>query len=100
MSAAVVVLLVALGVLERVTRADVMRRLMHPVGFGRALTIHDVGTSASKGIPLGGPLADYQVSGVESESAGTAISGVLGVGVTFIVGLGLLALFQRRRVST
>jgi cobalt/nickel transport system permease protein len=49
--------------------------------------------------PIGGPLADYQVSGVESESAGTALSGVVGVGVTFGVGLGLLAIFQRRRVS-
>ena len=49
--------------------------------------------------PIGGPLADYQVSGLESESAGTALSGVVGVGVTFVVGLGLLALIQRRRVS-
>jgi cobalt/nickel transport system permease protein len=49
--------------------------------------------------PIGGPLADYQVSGVESESTGTALSGVIGVGVTFAVGLGLLAVFQRRRVS-
>ncbi len=49
--------------------------------------------------PIGGPLADYQVSGLESETAGTALSGVIGVGVTFVVGLGLLALIQRRRVS-
>jgi cobalt/nickel transport system permease protein len=49
--------------------------------------------------PIGGPLADYQVSGLESETAGTALSGVIGVGVTFVAGLGLLAVIQRRRVS-
>jgi cobalt/nickel transport system permease protein len=54
---------------------------------------------AAEDSQIGGPLADYQVSGVESEKAGTALSGVLGVGVTFLVGLGLLAVFQRRRVS-
>jgi putative heme transporter len=53
----VIALLVALGVLERVTRADIMRRLLAPVSFGRALTIHDVGSSAAKGLPLGGPIA-------------------------------------------
>ena len=52
-----VVVLVALGVLERVSRADIVRRLLQTTSFGRSLTIHDVGTAASKGIPLGGPLA-------------------------------------------
>lgn len=48
---------------------------------------------------IGGPLADYQVSGVDSEAAGTAVSGVIGVGITFAVGLGLLMIVQRRRVD-
>lgn len=54
---AVIGVLVVLTVAERATRADIVRRLLGPVTFGRALTIHDVGTAATKGVPLGGPLA-------------------------------------------
>ena len=57
LSSAVVVVLVVLGVLERASRADIVRRLLGTTSFGRSLTIHDVGTAASKGVPLGGPLA-------------------------------------------
>lgn len=57
MSVVVVVALFGLGVLERVTRADIMRRLLDGTTFRQALTIHDVGSAASKGIPLGGPIA-------------------------------------------
>lgn|GEM_PF-589040 len=52
--------LVALGLLatfERLSRADIMRRLLgSDVSMGRAVTIHDVGTAVSKGVPLGGAL--------------------------------------------
>ena len=57
LSVGVVVALVVLGVLERVSRAGIVRRLLGTTSFGRSLTIHDVGTAASKGVPLGGPLA-------------------------------------------
>lgn len=57
MSAVVVAALVVLAVVERVTRADIVRRLLGTVTFGRALTIHDVGAATTKGVPLGGPLA-------------------------------------------
>ena len=57
MPLAVIVMLAVLTVAERATRADIVRRLLGPVTFGRALTIHDVGTAATKGVPLGGPLA-------------------------------------------
>jgi putative heme transporter len=57
MSAVTVVVLVALGVGERILRADTLRRLLGQVSFGRALTIHDVGTAVTKGVPLGGPIA-------------------------------------------
>ncbi len=33
-----------------------MQRLLGTTSFSRSLTIHDVGTAASKGVPLGGPL--------------------------------------------
>ncbi len=57
MSTAVVAALALLGVVERVTRADILRRLLGATTFAEALTIHDVGAAASKGVPLGGPLA-------------------------------------------
>jgi uncharacterized protein (TIRG00374 family) len=56
LSIAVVIVLIALGLLERVSRADIVRRLLGTTSFGRSLTIHDVGTAASKGVPLGGAL--------------------------------------------
>ena len=55
-----IVAVVALLVPDRVralVRADIVRRLLgEPVGIGRAVTIHDVGTAVSKGVPLGGAL--------------------------------------------
>jgi uncharacterized protein (TIRG00374 family) len=57
LSVGAVVALVGLGVLERVSRAGIVQRLLGTTSFGRSLTIHDVGTAASKGVPLGGPLA-------------------------------------------
>jgi len=57
LSALAVVALLALTVYERWSRGDIIRRLLgEPVGIGRAVTIHDVGTAASKGVPLGGAL--------------------------------------------
>ena len=47
----VVLALVALGLIERASRADIVRRLLG-TGSLRSLTIHDVGTAASKGVPL------------------------------------------------
>jgi hypothetical protein len=44
-----------------------------------------------------GPLADYDVAGVENERLSTGLAGVLGVGVTFAFGLGLFALVRRGR---
>lgn len=57
LSIGVVAALVGLGVLERASRARIVQRLLGTTSFGRSFTIHDVGTAASKGVPLGGPLA-------------------------------------------
>ncbi len=55
--ATAIVMLVVLAVFERWSRADIVRRLLgEPVGIGTAVTIHDVGTAVSKGVPLGGAL--------------------------------------------
>lgn len=47
-----------------------------------------------------GPLGDYTVRGVEDERVSTGLAGVLGVGITFAVGLGLFALVRRRSAGT
>ncbi len=55
--ATAIVLLVVLTVYERWSRADIVRRLLgDPVGIGTAVTVHDVGTAVSKGVPMGGAL--------------------------------------------
>lgn len=57
LSATAIVLLLVLTVYERWSRADIVRRLLgDPVGIGSAVTIHDVGTAVSKGVPMGGAL--------------------------------------------
>ena len=53
----IVGILVGLGVTERIVRADIYRSLLGGPSYGCALTVHDVGTAASKGIPMGGTLS-------------------------------------------
>lgn len=49
--------------------------------------------------PIGGPLADYGVSGIDNERLGTILAGVVGTVVTFGVGLVLVGASRRRRAS-
>lgn len=56
LSPAVVAVLVAFAAYERWSRGDIVRRLLGGVSIGRAVTIHDVGTAVSKGVPMGGAL--------------------------------------------
>jgi cobalt/nickel transport protein len=44
-----------------------------------------------------GPLADYTVRGVDNERLSTGLSGLIGVLITFGVGLALFALLRARR---
>jgi uncharacterized protein (TIRG00374 family) len=108
MSTVVVVVLVLLAVVERVTRADIIRHLLSEVSFGRAFMIHDVGASASKGIPLGGPIAaglrysiarDAEVAAPRFWSALLAY-GVVTTFVTWTLPLGVIALDVSRRQPT
>jgi cobalt/nickel transport system permease protein len=48
---------------------------------------------------IGGPLADYRVSGLESERFGTMLAGAVGVIVVFGLGLGLVSFLRRRRTA-
>jgi cobalt/nickel transport system permease protein len=60
----------------------------------------DQGFSAEAQEPsVGGPLADYGVSGLESERLGTMLAGAIGVIVVFGLGLGLVTLLRRRHTA-
>lgn len=48
---------------------------------------------------IGGPLADYQWAGLESETWGTILSGVVGTAAAFAIGLGVVAVSRRRAHS-
>lgn len=106
LSTATVALLFALTVYERVSRADIVRRLLgEPVGLGRALTIHDVGTAVSKGVPMGGALGTAMRWSIARES-GVAIPrfatmliayGVVTTFVTWLLPFGALLVDLTRR---
>ena len=61
--------------------------------------------AADKGLDTGeqahaladGPLADYAVKGVDNEKLSTGLAGVIGVAVTFAVGLGLFVVLKKVR---
>jgi uncharacterized membrane protein YbhN (UPF0104 family) len=57
LSAGTLAVLAGLAVVERLSRADVIRSLLPGTSIGRAVVIGDVGSAASKGIPAGGPIA-------------------------------------------
>lgn len=46
-----------------------------------------------------GPLADYGVQGIDDERTGTAAAGLVGVLVTFGIGIGVFALVRTMRSS-
>jgi uncharacterized membrane protein YbhN (UPF0104 family) len=110
MSVVVVLALVGLGVFERVTRAEIMRQLLDGPTFRQALTIHDVGSAASKGIPLGGPIATglrWSIARDAELSTPRFASALVGYGVatTFVTwllpfGVLLVELTQRSPTTT
>jgi len=108
MAAGVVALLVLLGIVERLTRADILRRLLGRPTFGRALTIHDVGSAASKGVPLGGPLATglrWSIARDASIPTTTFMSALVAYGVattyvTWLLPLGWLVADTTQRTAT
>lgn len=110
LSIAVVVVLIALGVLERVSRADIVRRLLGTTSLGRSLTIHDVGTAASKGVPLGGALGTGLRWSIARDAsvptaAFTSMLIAYGVATTFVtwllpLGVLLVDVAQRSPTST
>ena len=110
LSGTVIVVLLALAALERVTRADILRCLLDGATFGRALTIHDVGSAASKGIPLGGPIATglrWSIARDADVPTTRLASALVGYGVattfvtwTFPFGFLLVEMTQRNPTTT
>lgn len=56
LSAAALVTLAVLGVLDRGLRAELMQSLLPGLSLARAEVVADVGAAATKGLPFGGPL--------------------------------------------
>jgi len=69
---------------------DGLEKVAEDKGFSDTATDHDLADS---------PVADYAVRGVDDERISTGLSGVIGVLITFGVGLGLFGLLRLRRES-
>lgn len=74
-----------------------------PDGLERVAADKGLDTGVEEHTFADGPLADYGVKGVDDERLGTGLAGVIGVVVTFAVGLGLFAVLKvsrRNRMAT
>lgn len=67
---------------------DGLNRVAIDKGFADTQKAHPLADS---------PLAGYDVRGVDNQRASVGLAGVIGVGTTFVFGLGLFALVKRRR---
>jgi hypothetical protein len=88
-------LLVALGLALFVSpiassSPDGLNKVASDQGFDRAAEEHDLADS---------PVAGYEVSGVDDDRVSTGVAGVVGVLVTFGVGMGVFALVRTLRPS-
>jgi hypothetical protein len=71
-----------------------------PDGLEKVSVDKGFADSAKESATAGSPLADYGVKGVENESLSTGLAGIIGVAITFGVGLmlfGLLRTIRARR---
>ncbi|TDB69943.1 MULTISPECIES: PDGLE domain-containing protein [unclassified Micromonospora] len=101
---------VAVGLLVALLLAGVVSSYAssHPDGLDSALlkgcTVDAEGEITGGSCPaqqekeheVGGPLADYGIAGIDNDFLSTALSGVLGVLLTFVVGGGVFWLLRRR----
>jgi cobalt/nickel transport protein len=70
-----------------------------PDGLNKVAEDHGIAANAKQHLFENGPLAGYAVNGVGNDRLGTAISGLIGVLVTFGVGMVLFALVRVLRVG-
>jgi putative Mn2+ efflux pump MntP len=70
-----------------------------PDGLNKVAEDHGFATNARQHLFENGPLAGYAVKGVNGDRLSTGISGLIGVLVTFGIGLALFALLRAMRSS-
>ena len=68
-----------------------------PDGLEKVAEDHGIAANARQHLFENGPLAGYAVKGVGNDRVGTAISGLIGVLVTFGIGLALFAAVRALR---
>jgi len=68
-----------------------------PDGLNKVAEDHGIAGYAKEHLFENGPLAGYAVKGIGNDRIGTAISGLVGVLVTFGLGLALFALVRAMR---
>jgi PDGLE domain len=68
-----------------------------PDGLNKVAEDHGFAANAKEHLFENGPLAGYAVKGVGNDRLSTAIAGLIGVLITFGVGLGLFALLRAMR---
>ena len=68
-----------------------------PDGLEKVASDRSLGTEVDDRALADGPLADYGVGGLDNERVGTGLAGLIGVGVTFGVGLIVFAMIKRAR---
>ena len=68
-----------------------------PDGLEKVAADHAIDTGARASATADSPLADYSVRGVEHSRLSTGLAGVIGVAMTLLVMLAVVALIRRRR---
>ncbi|MGA8038685.1 MAG: energy-coupling factor ABC transporter permease [Acidimicrobiia bacterium] len=73
-----------------------------PDGLNRVAIDQGFDSREQASATAGSPLAGYDVTGVEDEQTGTRVAGLIGIGVTFLLGAGIVWGFSalRRRSAT
>ncbi|MDF1596433.1 MAG: energy-coupling factor ABC transporter permease [Acidimicrobiia bacterium] len=85
---AVAILLVTVVAPRASSDPDGLERVAIDQGFAETATEQPLGDT---------PLSEYRLVGVEDEQLGTVVAGLIGLGVTFVAGVGLVLLARRSR---
>lgn len=96
---------VATGLVVAVALAFLVgpRASSEPDGLEKVAIEQGFDGRARRSATADGPTAGYSVDGVDDQRLGTGLAGLLGVGVTFVVGAGLVLAARRmaqRRAAT
>jgi cobalt/nickel transport system permease protein len=71
-----------------------------PDGLERVASDKSLGAEVDDHALADGPLADYAVGDLDNERVGTGLAGLIGVGVTFGIGLIVFATVKRLRTRS